>query len=973
MSVKDLNAYECLKEEELKGIKARGSLLKHKKSGARILLIENDDENKVFNIGFRTPPSDSTGVPHIMEHSVLCGSKNFPAKDPFVELVKGSLNTFLNAMTYPDKTVYPIASCNDKDFQNLMHVYMDAVFYPNIYRHEEIFRQEGWSYKLDSLEDKLEYNGVVYNEMKGAFSSPEGVLDRVVLNTLFPDTSYANESGGDPEEIPNLTYEQFLDFHRKYYHPSNSYIYLYGNMDMEEKLNWLDKEYLSHFDYDPVDSEIRYQEPFQQMIEKEMPYSIASDESEEDNTYLSYSKVIGTSLDKKLYLAFQILDYALLSAPGAPLKMALTEAGIGKDIMGSYDNGIYQPIFSIISKNANVEQKDAFVKVVEDTLWDIVENGMDRKALDAGINYHEFRYREADFGGYPKGLMYGLQIMDSWLYDDEKPFIHIEAIDTFEYLKKQVDTGYFEELIRKYLLDNQHGAIVIIKPEKGRTARMDKELDEKLQTYKASLSKEEQENLVQRTKNLEEYQSALDKVEDLEKIPVLRREDISREIEPIINEEMKIAGIPMVFHEIETNGIGYVDILFDMSGVEEELLPYVGILQSVLGIIDTTHYKYGELFNEINVHTGGIGTSLELYADVTRVREKEFKATFEMKGKALYEKLPIAFEMMSEILTESKLDDTRRLKEILAMLKSRLLMKFQSSGHTTAALRAMSYASPSAKLKDMTSGIEFYDKVAYIEEHFEEEKEKLTHILTDLSRRLFRADHMMISYTAAKEGLNGMEEMTESMKSRLFKGQVEETNCVIHCEKKNEGFKTASKVQYVARVGNFIDHGASYSGALQILKVILSYDYLWQNIRVKGGAYGCMSSFNRIGEGYFVSYRDPNLQRTMEVYEGVVNYLENFTVSERDMTKYIVGTMSNIDQPMTPSAKGDRSMNLYMNKVSADMIRKERLEILEAGQDDIRRLARVVGAVLKADQICVIGSEDKIEEAKEMFQTVTSF
>ena len=973
MSVKDLNAYECLKEEELKGIKARGSLLKHKKSGARILLIENDDENKVFNIGFRTPPSDSTGVPHIMEHSVLCGSKNFPAKDPFVELVKGSLNTFLNAMTYPDKTVYPIASCNDKDFQNLMHVYMDAVFYPNIYRHEEIFRQEGWSYKLDSLEDKLEYNGVVYNEMKGAFSSPEGVLDRVVLNTLFPDTSYANESGGDPEEIPNLTYEQFLDFHKKYYHPSNSYIYLYGNMDMEEKLDWLDKEYLSHFDYDPVDSEIRYQEPFQQMIEKEMPYSIASDESEEDNTYLSYSKVIGTSLDKELYLAFQILDYALLSAPGAPLKMALTEAGIGKDIMGSYDNGIYQPIFSIISKNSNVEQKDAFVKVIEDTLRDIVENGMDRKALEAGINYHEFRYREADFGGYPKGLMYGLQIMDSWLYDDEKPFIHIEAMDTFEFLKEQVDTGYFEELICQYLLDNQHGAIVIIKPEKGRTARMDKELDEKLQTFKESLSKEEQEKLVQRTRSLEEYQSALDKEEDLEKIPVLRREDISREIEPIINEEMKIAGIPMVFHEIETNGIGYVDILFDMSGVEEELLPYVGILQSVLGIIDTTHYKYGELFNEINVHTGGIGTSLELYTDVTRVREKEFKATFEMKGKALYEKLPIAFEMMSEILTESKLDDTKRLKEILAMLRSRLLMKFQSSGHTTAALRAMSYASPSAKLKDMTSGIEFYDKVAYIEEHFEEEKEKLTQILTNLSRRLFRADHMMISYTAAKEGLNGMEEMTESMKSRLFKGQVEETNCVIHCEKKNEGFKTASKVQYVARVGNFIDYGASYSGALQILKVILSYDYLWQNIRVKGGAYGCMSSFNRTGEGYFVSYRDPNLQRTMEVYEGVVDYLENFTVSERDMTKYIIGTMSNIDQPMTPSAKGDRSMNLYMNKVSADMIRKERLEILEAGQDDIRRLARVVEAVLKADQICVIGSEDKIEEAKEMFQTVTSF
>ena len=360
MSIRDVKGYELIKEEALKGIKAKGYLLRHKKSGARVIYVENEDNNKVFSIGFRTPPDDSTGVPHILEHSVLCGSKNFPAKDPFVELVKGSLNTFLNAMTYPDKTVYPVASCNDKDFQNLMHVYMDAVLYPNIYEHEEIFRQEGWSYKLDSAEDKLTYNGVVYNEMKGAFSSPEGVLDRVVLNTLFPDTSYANESGGDPEVIPKLSYEQFLDFHRRYYHPSNSYIYLYGDMDIEEKLNWLDREYLSAFDFQPVDSVIRVQHPFEAMQEKTIEYSIASDESEEDNTYLSYNKVIGTSLDRELYLAFEILDYALLSAPGAPLKKALTDAGIGKDIMGSYDNGILQPVFSVIAKNANEGQKEAF-------------------------------------------------------------------------------------------------------------------------------------------------------------------------------------------------------------------------------------------------------------------------------------------------------------------------------------------------------------------------------------------------------------------------------------------------------------------------------------------------------------------------------------------------------------------------------------------------------------------------------------
>ena len=973
MSIRDLTTYEIIKEEELKGIHAKGYLLRHRKTKARVLLIENDDNNKVFNIGFRTPPSDSTGVPHIMEHSVLCGSKNFPAKDPFVELVKGSLNTFLNAMTYPDKTMYPVASCNDKDFQNLMHVYMDAVFYPNIYEHEEIFRQEGWSYKLDSKDDALAYNGVVYNEMKGAFSSPEGVLDRVVLNTLFPDTSYANESGGDPDVIPELTYEQFLDFHRKYYHPSNSYIYLYGDMDMEEKLEWLDKNYLSNFEEEFVDSAIMYQQPFETMVEKTIPYSIASEESEEDNTYLSYNKVIATSLDKELYLAFQILDYALLSAPGAPLKKALTDAEIGKDIMGSYDNGIYQPIFSIVAKNANEDQKQAFVDVIEEVLSDIVKNGIDTKALEAGINYHEFRYREADFGNYPKGLMYGLQLMDSWLYDEEEPFMHIEALETFEFLKEKIGTGYYEELIQKYLLDNTHGAIVIVKPEKGRTARMDAELDARLQEYKASLSQEEVEHLVRRTEALEEYQSTEDSEEVINRIPVLKREDISREIEPIINEEMNIAGIPVIFHEIETNGIGYLDVLFDMSSVEEELLPYVGILQSVLGIIDTEHYDYGELFNEINVHTGGIGTSLELYNDVTNIREKAFKATFEIKGKALYSKLPVVFDMMGEILTASKLDDTKRIKEILAMLKSRLLMKFQSAGHTTAALRAMSYASPSSKLKDMTNGIDFYKTVAYLEEHFEEEKDRLSETLFMLAKQLFRADNMMFSYTASKEGLKDLEGLTEGLKSRLFEGEVPESRCVIHCEKKNEGFKTASKVQYVARTGNFIDNGASYTGALQILKVILSYDYLWQNIRVKGGAYGCMSNFNRIGDGYFVSYRDPNLKRTIDIYEGVVDYLKNFTVNERDMTKYIIGTMSNIDQPMTPATKGDRSMNLYMNKVSAEMIREERNQILDATQDDIRALYKVAEAVLKAEQLCVVGSEDKIEENKELFGTVTSF
>lgn len=970
MSIYDLNAYEVIQERNLSGIRSNGILMQHKKSGARVLLMENDDENKVFAIGFRTPPSDSTGVPHIMEHSVLCGSRQFPVKDPFVELVKGSLNTFLNAMTYPDKTVYPVASCNDADFQNLMHVYMDAVFYPNIYQSDKTFRQEGWSYKLDDPDGELTISGVVYNEMKGAFSSPEGVLDRVILNSLFPDTSYANESGGDPEVIPELTYEQFLDFHRKYYHPSNSYIYLYGDMDMEEKLRWLDENYLSEFDRIQVDSKIKYQEPFSEMKEVVKEYSIASDESEADNTYLSYNKVIGTSLDEKLYLAFQILDYALLSAPGAPLKKALIDAEIGKDIMGSYDNGVYQPVFSVIAKNANLEQKEAFVRVIEETLRDIVKNGVDEKALRAGINYYEFRFREADFGSYPRGLMYGLQLFDSWLYDEEKPFIHMEALPTFEFLKSQVGTGYFEELIQKYLLDNTHGAVVIIRPERGRTARMDREQADKLEACKQSLSFEEREALVKATAELEAYQEEESSPEDLAKIPVLKREDISREIAPVYNTEMDVDGVKMVHHNVETNGIGYVTLMFDLSGIREEQLPYAGILQSVLGIIDTENYEYGALFNEINVHTGGIGTSLELYPDVTKVKEKEFRATFEMKGKALYPKMDVLFSMMREILMESRLDDEKRLKEILAMLKSRLQMSFLSSGHTTAALRALSYTSPIAKFKDDTDGIGFYEVVKEIEENFDEKKEELIRNLKELSQRIFCADNMMISYTSAEEGIEPMRETFGVVRNGLNSGGLSGEACILHCTKRNEGFKTSSKVQYVARAGNFIDGGAEYTGALQILKVILSYDYLWQNIRVKGGAYGCMSNFNRIGESYLISYRDPNLEKTMEVYEGVVDYLDNFSVDDRDMTKFVIGTISNIDRPMNPAAKGNRSMNLYMNHVTEEMIRKEREEILNASQKDIRALAVVLKAMLDAQQLCVIGSEEKIDACSGMFGEV---
>ncbi len=966
MRVQDLTAYEILSEKRIDDLNSYSFLLKHKKSGAKIVILSNDDENKVFSIGFRTPPEDSTGLPHILEHSVLCGSKNFPAKDPFVELVKGSLNTFLNAMTYPDKTIYPVASCNDKDFQNLMHVYLDAVFFTNIYDKEEIFRQEGWNYELESAEDKLKINGVVYNEMKGAFSSPDDVLNRVIMNSLFPDNCYAHESGGDPECIPDLKYSQFLDFHSRYYQPANSYIYLYGDMDVAEKLEWMDQEYLSRYTATPVDSAIQLQKPFAKPIEVTKSYPISSNESEADNTYLSYNAVIGTALDKELYLAFEILDYALLSAPGAPLKQALLDARIGKDIMGSYDNGILQPMFSIIAKNANVEDKDRFLEVIRKTLEDIVAGGMDKKALQAGINYFEFRYREADYGNYPKGLMYGLQLMDSWLYDDSEPFMHIEALDTFEAMKKYVDSDYFESLIQKYLLDNNHASVVIVKPEAGLNAKIEQELDEKLQKYKASLSEAEIEALVEKTRKLRKFQEEPSTQEELEAIPVLQREDIKKEAAPLQIREQQWGDTKVLHHEMYTSGIGYLKLLFDLKQVPEDMLPYAGVLKAVLGVIDTENYKYGELFNEININTGGIGTSLEVFGNTRNT--DAYEAYFEVRVKTLYDKLPFAFDMIEEILFCSKLDDKKRLYEIIAQLKSRLQMGMNSAGHSTAAVRSMSYFSPTAYFRDLTDGVEFYALVNDLEQNFEEKYEELIAKLKTLMIYIFRPENLLVSYTADAEGFAYLSKEVEALKQRLHNDEVTKAVSSFQYEQKNEGLMTSAKVQYVARSGNFIKEGYMYTGALRILKVILSYDYLWQNVRVKGGAYGCMSNFNRFGDGHLVSYRDPNLTETNEVFEGTKAYVEQFEVAERDMTKYIIGTISDLDTPLNPAAKGERSLTAYLSHISMEDIQRERDQILSAGQQDIRALGPIVGAVLGDNNFCVLGNENKIQAHKEMFR-----
>ena len=968
MTIHDLAEYEILDEHRVEDVQSDGFILRHKKSGARIAILSNNDDNKVFYIGFRTPPEDETGVPHIIEHTTLCGSKKFPVKDPFIELAKGSLNTFLNAMTYPDKTVYPVASCNDQDFKNLMDVYLDAVFNPNITKYEEIFKQEGWHYELTGKDDELKINGVVYNEMKGAYSSPDEVLSSQIYRSLFPDNTYSKDSGGNPEYIPKLTYEAYLDFYHKYYHPSNSYIYLYGDMDVVERLEWLDKEYLSLYDYKKVNSEINKQPAFDEIKNVEAQYSITMDDSQENKTYLSYNRVVGDTLDEMLYQAFDVLDYALVSSPGAPVKQALIDAGIGDDVYGSYDAGILQPVFSFVAKNANASQADEFESIIENTLKEVVKTGINKEALLAGINSSEFKFREADFGQFPKGLLFGLNCLDSWLFDDMKPFIHLECLGTFAKLRKAVDTDYFEKLIQEYLLDNTHGSSVTVKPKRGLGNEREEALAKELSDYKASLSDEEIKKLIEDTEHLKKYQEEPSSDEDLRKLPMLTRADMKKNAMPFSNIEDELLDVKVVRHDIESNGIDYISFLFDAGDFAQSELGYLGFFTNALGLVSTEKYSYTDLANATNIYTGGISTGTASHPDIKDRNNFVFK--FEVKLKVLEKNLDKALELMEQMLLTSDFTDTKRLGELVAQIKARLQANLSSSGHLVAAMRSMSSFSRYALYQDELKGIAFYRSICHIEKELSESPKSVSDKLAAIAKKLFARNRMLISFTGNNEAYGNAKPSLEKVISGFDKMSVIGNQAEVHFNTAKEAFIDASQIQYVAKTGDFICEGYEYTGALRLLRIILSYDYLWINVRVKGGAYGCMNTFLRSGESYFVSYRDPNLSDTLDVYDRIPEYIKSFSPDERDMTKYIIGTFSALDTPMNPEAKGSRSLSAYLEGITYEQIQKERNEILNAQPEDIRRLADLVEAVLKKDSICVIGNENMIKESAGLFENV---
>lgn len=940
--------------------------MKHEKSGARLIYIDSPDSNKVFNIAFRTTPHNSTGVAHIMEHSVLCGSRKFPLKEPFVELVKGSLNTFLNAMTYPDKTMYPVASKNDKDFHNLMDVYLDAVFYPRVREDAEIVMQEGWHYELENADDELTYKGVVFNEMKGVYSSPDSVLERQMMRELFPDTTYGVDSGGDPDYITDLTYEEFQEFYRVHYHPSNSYIFLYGDMNIEEQLAFLNDEYLSHFDAIDVHTEVALQAPFTEGKVVSYPYSVGSEEPTDNRTLHSFAYVL-PDVTPEHSLAFEVLTHALLTSPAAPLKQALVKAGIGSDISGYYLDSIRQPMWTVQATGSNLDKQADLQRIVESTLQELCDKGLDKELLEASLNSIEFALRESDFGGRPIGLAYIIRMMDNWLYDnDPLELLHYE--EALTNIRKGLAGTYFEDLIRHSILNNNHKVLVSIYPERGLQERKDAEVKEHLANVKANMTSEEIEAIVEQTKRLKIRQETPDSDEALASIPLLELSDLNPNIEAVERRESKIGNTTVHFVPTFTKGINYVGLYFKLNCLTEEELFYADILSDILGRIDTSERGYEALAKDINMNLGGLSS------DITAIskdgKRDEFTPLMIVRAKALHSKLPDLCRLINEVVKKADYSDDQRLTELVQESKAIWDNEAFRRGNSIVSQRVMAQVSAVGKFRD-NGNLGYYQKISELASN-PAALPLLPEKLAEVARKIFRANNVDIMFVGEEGELEAFENLMEPFVETWDTTELSNDVLQITRLSGNDGIVTAGKVQYVAQGGNFIDHGFKHVGPMSVLETILRYEYLWIRIRVQGGAYGAFANFYDDGNMIFCSYRDPNLLETLNVYKELPQYLRDFTLTDREMRKYIIGTMSSLDLPMTPALRGPRAMGMYFSGAKLEDKVEFRKQVIACKPEDIVALADVVEPVLNDNHICTMGNEQKIKDAGNVFDNIVS-
>lgn len=914
--------YKLILKEKLEDIKAEGYLFEHK-SGAKVIFISNDDENRVFSACFRTLPKDNTGLPHIMEHSVLCGSKKYRIKDPFNELDKGSINTYLNAITFIDKTLYPIASTNEKDFRNLMEVYLDAVFFPLIYERKGIFLQEGWHKEKDGI------NGVVYNEMLGAFSEPEEKLDFKIKEELYQDTEYKYNSGGVPENIPELSYEKFLDFHKEYYHPANAVLYVYGKNDLEEILSYIDRDYLSYFEHKDIKNEYKKQEKLKENKTIEISY-------DEDKSVLGVSYIGPLAYEYDKITALGILCDALFNTEAAPVKRRLIDSGLCTDVDGYVDEDLYQSMINIRLQGSKEKNVDRFKEILNEAFREVYEKGLDEKLLKGCILNERFYIAEGDFGYKPKGLFYNLRILQGFIYGEES-FENLKFKDIF----KRVQEYDYKALLKEMLIDNDKKVYGILK--KG-SENAEKEIGKDIKCNEEEFF---------------EYQRLEDKQEDIEKIPSITLKEISEEP----NEFNYEAKDGVIYTKPKNDDITYVNVVIDTSYVPRELKKYLGIFRYLLGRLDTENYTTEELNNEINYYFGDFETNFSTYY----LKNNGFMTSLNFSIKALKENSEKIFEILEEVVFRTKFSDVNKIYNKLKEFKNKIEDSFYSSASSKATLRCLSYFNELNSYNEELRGISFYDFLCKVLDN----KEDIIEKMNSVKDYLFRKDNLTFSFSCDKDSREKVLNYYQSFKNNFSSEKnsdiylIDKNNGII-----NEGFILNGDVNYNIMGANYAKNGFSFSGKLQVINKIIATDYLWNKVRVENGAYGSDLSIRRNGILFFSSYRDPSVKNTFEIYKNTYKYLDSLKLRDSEIKKYIIGKINVLDKPIKDNSLCEIGLFRYFSGIDHKLLKKERAELLSFNNSDIKNACELFSMLENEYYYCSIGNEKAIKNDKQCFNNI---
>ncbi len=954
------HGFELLEEREIPEINTVAKHYRHVETGAELLSLENDDENKVFGITFRTPPPDSTGLPHIMEHSVLCGSRKYPVKEPFVELMKGSLNTFLNAMTFSDKTCYPVASTNLQDFYNLIDVYLDAVFYPRLT--PEILQQEGWHYELDRLGAPLTYKGVVFNEMKGAYASPDSLVARYSEQSLFPDNAYGFDSGGDPEAIPSLTYEQFKSFHETYYHPSNARIFMYGDDDPEERLRLLE-EYLGDYGYLPVESAIDLQPRLEEHRRLVKPYPAGEEQAQK--AMITVNWLLPENTDPAETLALSILSHSLIETPASPLRKALIDSGLGEDVIGGgLDTSVQQLYFSTGLKGVDPTNVDRVEALIFETLQDLAEKGIDRETIEASLNTIEFKLREQNTGRYPRGLFLMIRALTTWLHDGD-PLAPIAFEAPLETVRRHFEgeEGYFSKLIRQHLVENAHRTTVILEPDPTLQERQEAAEKARLAAVKAAMTEQEQLQVIEHANRLKEMQETPDPPELLATIPSLKLEDLNPEPTLVPTDEHTVHGTRMLTHDLFTNGIIYLDVGFDLHALPEELLPYTALFTAALLELGTESEDFVKLTQRIGRHTGGISPT----TFTSKVRNTDATAAWAiLRGKATVDKVDELLAILRDVLLTVQLDNKPRFVQMLLEKKAQEEASIVPMGHRIVASRLRAKYSEAHWVAEQLSGVDYLFFLRELAEEVERDWPAVVEKLETVRQLLINRSTMLCNVTLDAGSLESVEPKIADFLASLPAAEGRKATWSPALNATPEGLAIPANVNYVGKGANLFELGYERDGSTEVVSHYLRSTWLWEQVRVQGGAYGAFCIFDAHTGAYgYVSYRDPNLTQTLDVYDQTAAFLKNLTLPEDELVKSIIGAIGNIDAYQLPDAKGYSAMQRYLIDYSDDARRQYRTQVLESTANDFRAFAEIAGQVADTGTIVVLGSPTAIQAAED--------